>query len=287
MSRRTGFTLVELLIVIAIIAILLAILTPVIAEARKAAGITACKMHLNGVYKGLYQYQSEHKEYLPPDGMSMRDSVGGQGALNFGAYHYVANGFVQGKFWAGLLESQKHVPGGMFACPGTQSLDPKKSPTYRPTEGLLRWNLAAGTVQEFFKTSKIPWGYMWSHYALRDGGDRWSNLYASSTLMIAETANNHPDYHLAYWDMRQHGGVLPQRPAFASVVPEVNQNLCLSNGSVATVRDWANTKKWDPSGELRDYVYPHNQGTKRSWFWWTMDREFGTDFRHSPQADKE
>lgn len=63
----TGFTLVELLVVIAAIALLMAILVPVLSRARKYARATVCLSHLKqwGMVFALYTQDSEG--HLPPD----------------------------------------------------------------------------------------------------------------------------------------------------------------------------------------------------------------------------
>ena len=56
MRRKTGFTLVELLVVISIIALLMAILFPALNRAREQAKFTVCKtsLHQYGLAMGLY-----------------------------------------------------------------------------------------------------------------------------------------------------------------------------------------------------------------------------------------
>ncbi len=62
---NSGFTLVELLVVIAIIAILIALLLPAIQQAREAARRTQCKNNLNQLAIALHNYQHSFG-VLPP-----------------------------------------------------------------------------------------------------------------------------------------------------------------------------------------------------------------------------
>jgi len=64
-TRRTGFTLVELLVVIGIIAILIALLLPTLAKAREQANRTACLSNLRQLSVAAVRYAHENRGMLP------------------------------------------------------------------------------------------------------------------------------------------------------------------------------------------------------------------------------
>src|SRR5687768_3913934 len=65
MSRRKGFTLVELLVVIGIIAVLIAILLPTLNRARDNALRIQCQSNLRNLMHAVIMYSAENKNYMP------------------------------------------------------------------------------------------------------------------------------------------------------------------------------------------------------------------------------
>ncbi len=63
--KATGFTLVELLVVITIIALLIALLLPALSKAREAANLVVCQVNQRQIGMGLFYYMNDHKGRVP------------------------------------------------------------------------------------------------------------------------------------------------------------------------------------------------------------------------------
>lgn len=90
-TTRTGFTLVEILVVISIVSLLIALLLPALAGAQRQARSAACLTTMRGLAQAAFTYQADYKEIMP--GPSTYD-----GAIDANRY----NGFTAGFGWKAL-----------------------------------------------------------------------------------------------------------------------------------------------------------------------------------------
>jgi prepilin-type N-terminal cleavage/methylation domain-containing protein/prepilin-type processing-associated H-X9-DG protein len=123
--RISGFTLVELLVVIGIIAVLIAILLPALNKARAQARATQCLSNMRQVGIGLQAYVVESMQVLPPHVPSPDPNFFG-GVADYGNQNVVqTNPNV-----LGLLLPYLHFNRGVMLCPealpyyGTNAFNP-------------------------------------------------------------------------------------------------------------------------------------------------------------------
>jgi len=146
MPKRTdGFTLVELLVVIGIIAILIALLLPALSRARSAALSVACASNMRQLATAALAYQTENKGYVPAWTNKLRAP---DPATAPARYKTLTNWYVH---WTESLApylGNRFVYGdpatnvvGVYQCPaGRSDLDiyPKKN-DYPVTYALTQW----------------------------------------------------------------------------------------------------------------------------------------------------
>lgn len=76
---KRGFTLVELLAVVAVVAVLVGLLFPVFASVRKRGRQTQCLLNLSQLDKAFALYADDHDETLPYRRTDLKGHPGGAG----------------------------------------------------------------------------------------------------------------------------------------------------------------------------------------------------------------
>jgi prepilin-type N-terminal cleavage/methylation domain-containing protein/prepilin-type processing-associated H-X9-DG protein len=115
--RRSGFTLVELLVVIAIIAILVAILFPALAAARESARATACRNNMRQFYVGFNVFADKDP----------------RGRLSSGAYDGSRDGCIDTVGWVADLVNLGICKPQELLCPSNANKGSEKLNDYLGT----------------------------------------------------------------------------------------------------------------------------------------------------------
>jgi len=133
--RLSGFTLVELLVVISIIALLIAILLPSLKRAREQAKDTVCRSNLHQQGLNIQYYLQDNSERLP--------YIKGEGANNTGPYYQYQVIF---RLWPYVKELE------LYQCPMAMGADKKTGKKrsirdYLPPTGYVQpgWGLTSTT----------------------------------------------------------------------------------------------------------------------------------------------
>ncbi len=117
-SAKRGFTLVELLVVIGIIALLISILLPSLNKARRSAATLQCGSNMRQIALAMLTYINDNKGKLPPTVIAPESP------------------YPDGWFWAAELMHQKYINAPNIYRTGSTVKNASQNSVFRCPEGL-------------------------------------------------------------------------------------------------------------------------------------------------------
>ena len=184
-----GFTLVELLVVIGIIALLISILLPVLSKARAASNRVVCLSNLKQLYGGVLMYCNENHGWFPTCAAPSDGIVGGDVQVNDDWIWWEANRNLDDSAIAKYLGAGGEMLKKLLRCPADTFDGRKTERAILPGQGpylySYSFNEAVGRNSQYLNGS---WGW-------RTKFSQWR----APSLKILITENFEPDNTVPCW----------------------------------------------------------------------------------------
>lgn len=171
-KRRRGFTLVELLVVIGIIALLISILLPALNKARRQAYTVQCASNMRQIATALLMYMNDNKGRLIPAEIT----ASGDPKLPY------PDGF----FWAAELMHQNYLKAPNIYPRGSKKITITSPSVFRCPEGIAPEDINGQTGASSTDYGQYPC-------------DPKNNVYVYSNVSKSSRLDKQPPYGVATW----------------------------------------------------------------------------------------
>jgi prepilin-type processing-associated H-X9-DG protein len=280
-AGRTGFTVTELLVVIAALALLLALLFPVLQRARQAALSAACQVNLRSIGQAMRIYADENRDAIPgspvttgryiwcDDGVNFTLAPGISSTKNPGPcvdiYDFMGPlcrqmhvGLPQTDSTVERFRSYRQLPA--FACPANEGVIATKhqGPAALEDGPMLSYCTATGFLLPAFRTAE------YSGRAAMPGTPYWTvpPAYTPKVRLVGQAASKIYAADSGRWSR------FDSAPTF-TLDPDADHNSTPFSDFGAF---WGITKSYDRSVpnalndaaiDARVYAYRHGQRSQR------------------------
>jgi len=226
-----GFTLVELLIVIAIIAVLIAILLPAVMRAKEMANRAVCLSNIRQLQLGWIAYANEHKGHFCTAVDSRiplnQDAINGSTGWLSRPDEYTLNiDFPNSRLWPYVHDIN------VYYCPNDTR--PVKGTTIPGWEFI--GSLASYGMNPLMGAQYLSGDILRFVHELPDGGQRNPQQGPAPEAMTKLSQIRHPESTFVFFEVGPSGGspeyglpILSTRSGFPATSSAVSQNHCHGN----------------------------------------------------------
>ncbi len=243
-TGRAGFTLVELLVVIGIIALLISILLPALNAARQQAQTVQCASNLKQTFMAFQLYAMDSKGLIPPNQASPGPTLPKLSPAVGNVFPYWTNFLCPAMPLNNWITVKNYIANGaVLTCP-SQQFPGGTPPTLRGSYGLnsRMYTPAAGDTPRWLSKDIYNNTYLGLEKVRRS-----AEIYMlADTSMNYATSGNNPQLNFANGEARHKRSTINMCFMDGHVSLLIKPNVSVSTGADAYVTEIYYKRPWFP-----------------------------------------